>query len=138
MFSKDPKPPVITKDTNETKDNALEHVDGGKVNLPIGWNLLALSGSHINIECVGSGIPRPEVTWYKDGEELSVDERDNMVTRYEEELSVLEVYNADTSDSGRYTCNVTNLAGTVTESSDVEVSGMILCYGSRQKFHCFF
>ena len=41
--------------------------------------------------------------------------------------SMLKIFNVQFSDSGEYTCNASNNAGTITRSATLTVIGMILC-----------
>jgi len=61
------------------------------------------------LECVTVGIPKPVITWYKDGSRLSVDEHSN--ARSVDDGAKLEIQSAELEDSGTYECRAENAAG---------------------------
>ena len=66
--------------------------------------------------CEWTGSPDPVVTWSKDGsplreEDLPMRIRITLAKEGETFKSNLEIYQAELSDSGNYTCNVSNPVG---------------------------
>lgn len=121
-------PPTIKSVKNKTAVTDLVVLDVSDVAtvLPIGKNIVALSGTEITINCTVNGLPRPNVTWYKDGILLSVDDYERFSVQKNLYGSLLTVKKAEPSDSANYTCNATNLAGTTKKTSEVKVIGKIL------------
>ena len=74
----------------------------------------------ITINCPASGIPPPEIVWFK-GEQLLTPGRGNvhilMSGRH------LEISSLELSDEDRYTCIAKNPAGEVTRKFDLNVLG---------------
>lgn len=80
-----------------------------------------LPGSSLELHCVASGHPRPQVTWFKDGQELPQALKRGRWT--------LRLRKLTTSDGGNFTCVVTNIVGSTSHSFFIEVSAD----GSRGK-----
>ena len=84
--------------------------------------------------CVGFGQPRADITWTRDGQEIS---NTSLVTIYEEDLaqggrvfkqSFLQLCSLRMSDSGVYTCSVSNGLSSVNSSVELAVSGRLLLF----------
>ncbi len=82
--------------------------------------------------CVGFGQPRADITWTRDGQEIS---NRSLVTIYEEDLaqggrvfkqSFLQLCSLRMSDSGVYTCSVSNGLSSVNSSVELSVSGRLI------------
>ena len=85
--------------------------------------------------CVGYGQPNVDITWSRDGQIIS---NSSLLSIYEEDLaqggrvfkqSFLQLCSVQTSDSGNYSCTISN--GMTSLSSDVTLSvGMscVLCF----------
>ena len=82
--------------------------------------LTPLPGTTVKLSCSAVARPPPEVTWYKDGGELS----------HDESLLLPEV---TPSDSGRYDCSVRNRAGSINRTFVVNVDGEQRCFWSLYK-----
>jgi hypothetical protein len=59
------------------------------------------------VECVSSGIPRPRVRWFKDGEPLD----DSDVFSLQMSDGSLSIRAATLDDAGDYECRVENIHG---------------------------
>ncbi|XP_075689566.1 hemicentin-1 [Rhinoderma darwinii] len=66
-----------------------------------------IMNSEINLECDARGIPHPTITWYKDGETILPSTRVVFI----EKGKYLQLSEAKTTDSGKFTCHVANVAG---------------------------
>ncbi|XP_023814399.1 hemicentin-1 [Oryzias latipes] len=64
-------------------------------------------GSSVTLRCVANGFPKPEVTWYKNGQQLAAGNGLKMNSNQ------LEIIGVQISDGGTYTCKVSNMAGQV-------------------------
>lgn len=71
------------------------------------------------LECEAGGHPPPSLTWLKDG----VPVRDGESVRVLEQGSKIEIISATVSDSGRYVCVATSIAGEKEVKYDVRVLG---------------
>ncbi|XP_056893820.1 hemicentin-1 isoform X2 [Takifugu flavidus] len=74
-------------------------------------------GGNVTLQCAAEGIPRPAVTWLKDGRPLSGHHRAKILN----EGRLLQIRNVKVSDTGRYTCTAVNVAGQADSRHDVSV-----------------
>ncbi|XP_036375886.1 hemicentin-1 [Megalops cyprinoides] len=74
--------------------------------------IVALDTS-ITLLCQAEGYPTPEVTWHKDGQQVTESVRQRILSS-----GSLQIAFAQPSDTGRYTCTAANVAG----SSSLEMS----------------
>lgn len=86
------------------------------VSLRIGQTLSVLSGTKVAIKCPVSGIPKPDVTWSRQDNNMDTDGRVLVKD------SVLIITNATRTDTGVYLCKAVNLAGEVVASSIINVT----------------
>ncbi|VDK40947.1 unnamed protein product, partial [Gongylonema pulchrum] len=77
-------------------------------------------GDEIVLEVKFSGVPQPEVKWFKDSQEI-VDEMEKVTVKVEGNRSVLTIQNAKLEESGRYSVEIVNSEGKETSSADVTV-----------------
>jgi Immunoglobulin I-set domain len=77
------------------------------------------AGTTVKLGCRSSGSPRPDVTWTKDGIDLSPIEG-IMAADGRDVLLLPEVTQ---SDNGRYVCKVSNRAGAITRYYVINVDG---------------
>ena len=61
------------------------------------------------LDCVTVGIPKPVITWYKDGRRLLVGQHSNV--RSLDDGAKLQIQSAMLDDSGTYECRAENDAG---------------------------
>ncbi|KAL1416137.1 hypothetical protein MTO96_006406 [Rhipicephalus appendiculatus] len=73
---------------------------------PMRSKLVAIGDTAV-LECLSSGSPKPRLTWLKDGVPLVATERHFLVS----EAQLLLITDTRTSDSGQYTCEMTNTLG---------------------------
>lgn len=73
------------------------------------------------LECEAGGHPPPSLTWLKDG----VPVRDGESIRVLEQGRKIEIISAASSDSGRYACVATSIAGEKEIKYDVRVLGTV-------------
>ncbi|XP_019355735.1 hemicentin-1 isoform X2 [Alligator mississippiensis] len=79
--------------------------------------IVVIRGNDISLECKVQGIPRPAISWMKDGRPL-------VNGRGVEILSdghLLHLKNAQVSDTGRYVCVAVNVAGLTDKKYDLNV-----------------
>ena len=75
-------------------------------------------GGSLTLECRGTGIPKPKITWSRVGSSLP----EGIVV----EGGVLVITNAQHSHGGAYACNVTNRVGSVQSQVAIFVQGTCL------------
>ena len=97
---------------------AIEAQNRNPITLNIGDELTALTKTNVTIECPTSGVPRPTITWTKDGRILRDDGR--YTTQLDGSLMIDE---ATMQDSARYTCNADSINGQDSASSTVQIVG---------------
>uniref|UniRef100_A0A3B3DLS4 Uncharacterized protein n=1 Tax=Oryzias melastigma TaxID=30732 RepID=A0A3B3DLS4_ORYME len=77
-------------------------------------------GSSVTLRCVAQGFPKPEVTWYKNGQQLAAGNGLKM------DDNQLEITGVQISDGGTYTCKVSNVAGQVDRTFRLAVHPPVL------------
>ncbi|XP_061661139.1 brother of CDO [Syngnathoides biaculeatus] len=85
---------------------------------PASRSIMVTRGQRLVLECVASGIPTPQVTWAKDGQDLRVHNNTRFL------LSNLLIDAAAEGDSGTYACRADNgidAAAAATVLYDVQV-----------------
>ncbi|XP_067391212.1 hemicentin-1 isoform X2 [Emydura macquarii macquarii] len=88
-------------------------IKGGNITTEVSMLLNSL----IKLECETRGIPAPAITWYKDGSLIISSPQALYVDRGQ----FLQIPRAQVSDSAKYTCLVTNSAGTAKKIYHVDV-----------------
>ncbi|XP_054704630.1 hemicentin-2 isoform X1 [Grus americana] len=73
-------------------------------------DLAVLENSTVSLECLASGLPAPDITWYKGHEQLLA----GLGRTLSRDGKHLEIQHAQLSDAGSYHCVASNVAG-VTE-----------------------
>uniref|UniRef100_A0A3B4E5X1 Hemicentin 1 n=1 Tax=Pygocentrus nattereri TaxID=42514 RepID=A0A3B4E5X1_PYGNA len=74
-------------------------------------------GGDVTLQCEADGVPRPAVTWLKDGRPLGAGSGVQVLS----EGRLLHIKNAQVSHTGRYTCIAVNVAGQADSKYDVTV-----------------
>jgi len=82
----------------------------------IGDKVTAASNTTITIRCPVSGVPTADVTWERDGEQVTPGGKFSISSN-----STLVIKEAAVDDSAEYTCSVKSVAGTDSKSSTVEI-----------------
>nr|XP_044998229.1 hemicentin-1 isoform X3 [Jaculus jaculus] len=76
-----------------------------------------IRGKSISLECEVQGLPRPTVTWMKDGRPLTKGKGGEILN----EGRILQLKNVQVSDTGRYVCVAVNVAGMIDRKYDLSV-----------------
>ncbi|KTF76822.1 hypothetical protein cypCar_00021533 [Cyprinus carpio] len=74
-------------------------------------------GGDITLQCEADGIPRPAISWMKDGRPLSTSRKAQILN----EGRLLRIQDAQVADTGRYTCIAVNVAGQADRKYDLSV-----------------
>ncbi|XP_078079800.1 myopalladin isoform X4 [Mustelus asterias] len=82
----------------------------------------AAEGSRVQLECVVTGLPTPDVRWYCEGKELK-NSPDIQIGSDDNHYS-LTISEAFVEDTGRYTCLASNLYGSDTTSAELYIEGL--------------
>ncbi|RWS25061.1 muscle M-line assembly protein unc-89-like protein [Leptotrombidium deliense] len=99
-LAKDPEAPSIKKQISDIEVN---------------------EGSSAMLEVKITGYPRPIISWFKETEEIEIDERHKFLTE-DEESYTLVVKNVKSSDSGKYTVKAKNDLGEVESTGKLTVT----------------
>jgi len=82
----------------------------------------AISGEPVRLRCMVHAIPDPQITWYKNGDELRLVGTDKyLLSRDGREL---HIKSTSIDDAARYTCVARNLAGEIEKNFDLTVHGL--------------
>ncbi|KAM7409728.1 hypothetical protein PAMA_001291 [Pampus argenteus] len=80
-------------------------------------DVIVIKGGDVMLQCAAEGVPRPAVTWLKDGRPIT----DQHGAKVLNEGRLLEIKDAKVSDTGRYTCIAVNVAGQADSKHDISV-----------------
>ncbi|XP_061739556.1 hemicentin-1 [Nerophis ophidion] len=80
-------------------------------------NIIVTKGGDVMLQCAAEGVPRPAVTWLKDGRPITSQHGAKVLN----EGRVLQIKDAKVADTGRYTCIAVNVAGQVDSKHDISV-----------------
>ena len=83
-------------------------------------NDAAPEGTHHIIGCTFDGLPTPTVTWSHDGSIL-ISGSDDITIATDDSSSTLIIITLTDDDSGVYACMVSNLLGSITSTSVLQV-----------------
>ena len=79
-----------------------------------------VEGSSTRFDVKVTGMPEPEVTWYKDGEPVRKDKHMEII--HDEDTSALILMYSKLDDAGDYTCKAVNEAGDAESSARLHIS----------------
>ncbi|XP_074524022.1 hemicentin-1 [Halichoeres trimaculatus] len=74
-------------------------------------------GGNVTLQCAAEGVPRPAITWLKDGRPITGQHGAKVLN----EGRLLQIKDAKVSDTGRYTCIAVNVAGQADSKHDISV-----------------
>ncbi|XP_065337029.1 leucine-rich repeats and immunoglobulin-like domains protein 1 [Cloeon dipterum] len=94
----------------------LEVLDPPRFAKPI-ENKDVMLGETAVIECMAEGLPKPKLVWTRDGQQIEKDDRHFLTG----EDQLLIIVNAGNTDSGLYTCELSNSAGKLSGTSRLTV-----------------
>nr|XP_053641071.1 leucine-rich repeats and immunoglobulin-like domains protein 3 [Cherax quadricarinatus] len=83
---------------------------------------VARLGDNALLECLGTGLPTPRITWSKNGKPLINDGRYVLV----ENSRYLLIKETETEDVGTYVCELTNILGTARGNINFSIRGKII------------
>lgn len=88
----------------------------------MGGDIIALTGTQVTLTCKALGFPEPSVSW-RLGDETRQLDTDG---QYKLENDSLVIFAVQPSDSNKYKCVATNLAGNVQSRTNLKVIGEYL------------
>ncbi|KAK2498895.1 LOW QUALITY PROTEIN: hypothetical protein MC885_012043 [Smutsia gigantea] len=77
---------------------------------------MVLRGMDLLLECIASGVPTPDIAWYKKGGDLPSDK-----AKFENFNKALRIPNVSEEDSGEYFCLASNKMGSTRHTISVRV-----------------
>ena len=89
---------------------------------------------NVTFLCQGVGEPVPDISWYFNGLMINVSDNSDKYMIMSRSLNItttentLTVYNVTSSDVGTYTCNSSNIIGSVTSSGILIVTSKFVQY----------
>uniref|UniRef100_A0A4X1UZN5 Neurofascin n=1 Tax=Sus scrofa TaxID=9823 RepID=A0A4X1UZN5_PIG len=96
---------------------------------------MVLRGMDLLLECIASGVPTPDIAWYKKGGDLPSDK-----AKLENFNKALRITNVSEEDSGEYFCLASNKMGSIRHTISVRVKGtlcnLILAPGEDGRLVC--
>ena len=109
--------------------------DGRPLITPVGSRITELTGTKLTLTCPTEGLPRPKITWRKDGVVLS--------GRYViDKTGSLTIQIAQVNDTGKFTCSAQNEVGVDEVSSLIDILGKYCCNITkgltRSKYSAYF
>eukprot|EP00794_Sanderia_malayensis_P010066 gene10066-11094_t len=113
---------IVDKDSSMImlgNPNTTTHFDAGMASMrvQIGSNVTTLDGKTLNLFCPSVGNPKPTITWYKNGIEVT----ENSRIGFEKNGELLVLKNIQVADAARYTCFADNGRGKDKVTSVVDV-----------------
>lgn len=84
-----------------------------------------LTGTNVTFTSIVKGTPPFSVSWFKGSSELVPGDRCNV--SLEDSVAELELFDVDTSQSGEYTCIVSNEAGKASCTTHLYIKGLSDC-----------
>jgi titin len=90
--------------------------------------LEVLPGKNVTFTSVIRGTPPFKVGWFRGARELVKGDKCNIY--FEDTVAELELFNIDISQSGEYTCVVSNGAGQTSCTTHLFVKGLLKCIHS--------
>lgn len=84
-------------------------------------DITVIKGGNITLDCAAEGVPKPAVSWLKDGRPITGQHGAKVLN----DGRLLQIRDADVTDTGRYTCVSVNVVGQADSKYDVSVHGKI-------------
>ncbi|PIK60965.1 putative titin [Apostichopus japonicus] len=84
-------------------------------------DMLIVEGSAARLDCKITGIPEPEIRWFKDHKEVQDGQHYSFEYGDDNETYTLVIQEAFLEDAGTYTCQASNLVGRIACDSGVKV-----------------
>lgn len=117
---------VIKDDTEEAKNLELVIVQPKKPeiedsNFENGKTLEHLLGEPLQLRCSFTGIPKPQTSWYKNDDEITVDKNDSRIW-LNDDNTVLNIKFTKPEDQGKYKCLAENRIGLVARETTLKIT----------------
>ena len=80
---------------------------------------VTLEGSSVTLDCAANGVPKPFITWLKDGATIDLNHLDSRFLKMGE--GSLQIKNVKVEDQGTYQCRAENSEDSVDSAAILEV-----------------
>ena len=105
------------------KGKVIPATDTIPVVVNVGDNITALTNTTIRINCPVSGVPKPKITWTRNGEEIS------SIGKYRiDEDGTLIMTVANSNETGLFTCRAINRFGEDSRTTKTKLIGKFTNY----------
>lgn len=114
----------IAKNEVGTAETSCKVVVQDKPTIVVDESLLSQrlrTSAQWKIDAKVSGFPKPDVTWYKNGEKITSSTKFSII--YEENTSVITINSLERSDTGKYVVEAKNNAGVASVELNLNVIG---------------
>ncbi|CAB4069469.1 HMCN [Lepeophtheirus salmonis] len=102
---------------NATKEDQGTYICRGPSFLSTEEDIRTLEGTNVTVNCQANGLPIPKISWTNNGVQiLKGDDR-----RTVSPLGDLTIHYVSLNDQGNYTCTATNIYGSISTQSTIEV-----------------
>lgn len=91
-------------------------------NFKSGHVLKSPVGEPIKLKCQFKGIPQPQLTWYRNGNEVRPDYNDTHIS-LDDNGTVLHFHYTKAEDEGKYKCVATNRIGSTALETTLKMTG---------------
>lgn len=99
------------------------------IKYPLPTTLLAAESGNLTIPCQPEAAPAPEITWVKNGAQMSLSFTNGNQNGVQMLLNgYLKIVGVSLGDGGFYTCHAKNIHGDAQTTTNVIVSSMTLLY----------
>ncbi|EDW40111.1 GL21302 [Drosophila persimilis] len=78
-------------------------------------------GDTVTLDCVANGVPKPQIKWLRNGEELDLNDLDSRFSIIG--TGSLQISSAEDIDSGNYQCRASNTVDSLDAQATVQVQG---------------
>lgn len=85
-------------------------------------NMEVAEGQSVHFLCISVGHPRPQITWFLDGEEIHVSPT-YLIDNREDGTNILTIEETFPEDEGEYMCVAENELGRASTSADLYIHG---------------
>ncbi|XP_036331556.1 neogenin isoform X2 [Rhagoletis pomonella] len=76
-------------------------------------------GDSVTLDCVANGVPKPQIKWLRNGEELDLNDLDSQFSIIG--TGSLQISSAEDTDSGNYQCRASNKVDSLDAQATVQV-----------------
>ena len=101
------------------KSKSITIGDGSPITATIGDNVTALPNTSVTVVCSVTGVPRPIISWTKDGQPIVLT-HNVLIT---EDGKLLTLRSVEVKDKGLYTCTAKNSIGTDSVDTQIDIKG---------------